>query len=73
MGQMKRPGTQDREPRRSKQNGTGAQAKKSWPRSTAAHKVSLVHHAQSNDEPTGAKGQNGKNRTTGGRKAKVGR
>ena len=68
MGQMKRPGTQDREPRRSKQNGTGANAKKSRPRSTAAHKVSLANHAAS--EGTGDNGQNGKNRAVGGRKAK---
>ena len=69
MGQMKRPGTQDREPRRSKQNGTGENAKKSRPRSTTAHKVSLARHAAS-DGPAD-NGQNGKNRTTGGRKAHV--
>jgi hypothetical protein len=67
MGQMKRPGTQDREPRRSKQNGTGAQAKKSRPRSTVAHKISLAHHAASGD--TLDTRQNGLKRATGGRKA----
>ncbi len=35
MGQMKRPGTQDREPRRSKQNGAGPNARKTRPRATA--------------------------------------
>ena len=66
MGQMKRPGTQDREPSRQKQNGTGANAKKTRPRSTKAHKVSLANHAASEGVDTR---QNGVKRTTGARKA----
>ena len=67
MGQMKRPGTQDREPSRSKQNGTGANAKKSRPRSTTAHKVSLARHAAAGDVPDTR--QNGAGRAVGGNKA----
>jgi hypothetical protein len=66
MGQMKRPGTQDREPRRSKQNGTGANAKKSRPRSTDAHKVSVSHHAATDPQDDR---QNGATRAVGGNKA----
>lgn len=67
MGQMKRPGTQDREPRRSKQNGTGPNAKKSRPRVTDAHNASLARHAAAGDVPDTR--QNGATRAVGGGKA----
>ena len=69
MGQMKRPGTQDREPRRTKQNSSGASARPSGGRGNAkaAREASARRHAVS--EGGIDTRQNGSGRAVGGRKA----